>query len=205
MRTADFDYELPPDRIAQTPAEPRDAARLLVLDRAAGTLAHRAFWEIGAFLRPGDRLVVNETRVLRARLRGVLPGGGAAEVLLLRRLDAERWEALVRPGRRLRPGREIRFGPALAAVVEAVGEDGTRVLRFPPGADPEAAGETPLPPYIQAALADAERYQTVYGRTPGSAAAPTAATTAQPTKPVLSPSHRFKMTSSPRKKDRSVN
>jgi S-adenosylmethionine:tRNA ribosyltransferase-isomerase len=177
MRTSDFDYDLPPELIAQTPVEPRDAARLLVLDRAADRIHHRRFSEIGEFLHAGDLLVLNETRVLRARLRGALAGsGGAVEALLLRRLDAERWEALVRPGRRLRPGRRIRFGPEpeLEAVVEALADDGVRILRFPAGSDPEVLGETPLPPYIHAALADPERYQTVYGRVPGSAAAPTA-------------------------------
>ena len=175
MRTSDFDYELPPELIAQTPVEPRDAARLLVLDRAAGRIHHRRFSEIGEFLHPGDLLVLNETRVLRARLRGNLAeSGGSVEALLLRRLDAQRWEALVRPGRRLRPGRHIRFGPKLEAVVDAIADDGIRILRFPVGSDPEALGETPLPPYIHTALTDPERYQTVYSRVPGSAAAPTA-------------------------------
>ena len=175
VRTDDFDYELPPALIAQTPVEPRDASRLLVLDRSRVGVEHRRFSEIGAYLRPGDLLVLNETRVLRARLRGVVVDtGGAAEALLLRQIDAERWEALVRPGRRLRPGRVVRFGDALEAVVESVAEDGARVLRFPVGLDPQAIGETPLPPYIHAPLADPERYQTVYGTAPGSAAAPTA-------------------------------
>jgi S-adenosylmethionine:tRNA ribosyltransferase-isomerase len=161
--------------IAQTPAEPRDAARLLVLDRTAAHLRHRRFSEVGEFLHPGDLLVLNETRVLRARLRGTLAeSGGAVDILLLRRLDGERWEALARPGRRLRPGRRIRFGADLEAVVDAAGDEGVRILRFPAGTDPEALGETPLPPYIHAGLDDPERYQTVYSRVPGSAAAPTA-------------------------------
>ena len=174
VRTADFDYDLPPELIAQTPVEPRDASRLLVLDRATGGISHRTFAEIGDYLRPGDLLVLNETRVLRARLHGVLESGGGAEALLLRQLDPERWEALVRPGRRLRRGRRIRFAHGVEALVEEVREEGVRVLRFPPGADPEALGATPLPPYIHTSLADPERYQTVYGRVPGSAAAPTA-------------------------------
>ena len=173
VRTADFDYELPPELIAQTPIEPRDASRLLVLHRETGAIEHAVFAQIGAYLRPGDLLVVNQTRVLRARLRGTLAEGGAAEALLLRRLDGERWEALVRPGRRLRSGRRLRFGE-LEAEVESVGEEGVRILRFLGGADPEAAGETPLPPYIRTPLADPERYQTVYGEVAGSAAAPTA-------------------------------
>jgi S-adenosylmethionine:tRNA ribosyltransferase-isomerase len=174
MRTSDFDYDLPPHLIAQTPVEPRDASRLLVLHRDGGAIEHSHFAEIGRFLRAGDLLVINETRVLRARLRGQLTeSGGAVEALLLRRLDDERWEAMVRPGRRLRPGRSIRFG-AIEAVVESVADDGHRILRFPADADPESAGETPLPPYIHAELAEPERYQTVYGTVTGSAAAPTA-------------------------------
>ncbi len=178
MRTSDFDYELPEELIAQHPVEPRDAARLLVLHRADGRIEHRIFREIGAYLRPGDLLVVNDTRVLRARLRGrLVTTGGAVEALLLRDLGEGRWEALVRPGRRLRPGRRAEFTGAAGSVeaeVEAVLEGGERVLRFPMGVDPQAFGETPLPPYIHEPLTDAERYQTVYAREPGSAAAPTA-------------------------------
>ena len=174
VRTDDFDYELPAELIAQTPIEPRDASRLLVLDKATGATEHTHFSAIGDYLRTEDLLVLNETRVLRARLHGQLADtGGAVEALLLRRLDTERWEALVRPGRRLRPGRRVRFGE-IEAVVEALTDDGARVLRFPPGADPERVGETPLPPYIHTPLADPERYQTVYASVPGSAAAPTA-------------------------------
>lgn len=174
MRTSDFDYLLPPELIAQTPAEPRDTSRLLVFHRSDQTIEHARFAEIGRFLRPGDLLVVNETRVLRARLRGQLSdSGGAVEALLLRRVDAERWEAMVRPGRRFRPGRRVRFGP-IEAIVESVAENGHRILRFAAEADPESEGETPLPPYIHAALAEPERYQTVYGTITGSAAAPTA-------------------------------
>ena len=174
VRTDDFDYELPPELIAQTPIEPRDASRLLVLDKITGATEHTRFSAIGDHLRANDLLVLNETRVLRARLRGrLVDSDGAAEALLLRRLDGERWEALVRPGRRLRPGRRVHFGE-IEAVVEDVTTNGARVLRFPPGADPEGVGETPLPPYIRTPLADPERYQTVYGSVPGSAAAPTA-------------------------------
>jgi len=174
MRTSDFDFALPDDLIAQTPIEPRDASRLLVLDAVSGAVQHARFADLGHFLRPGDLLVVNETRVLRARLRGVRDDtGGAVEALLLRRLDAQRWEVLARPARRLLPGRRVRFG-SLDASVEATGDGGVRILRFPPGSDPEQHGETPLPPYIGTALPDPERYQTVYGSVAGSAAAPTA-------------------------------
>jgi S-adenosylmethionine:tRNA ribosyltransferase-isomerase len=174
VRTDDFDFHMPADLIAQTPIEPRDAARLLVLNRATGATGHAVFAEIGRYLRRNDLLVVNETRVLRARLRGRLADtGGAVEALLVRRIDADRWEALVRPGRRLRPGRRVAFG-AIEAYVEDMADHGARVLRFPPGTDPERVGETPLPPYIRTPLTDPERYQTVYGTVPGSAAAPTA-------------------------------
>lgn len=180
MRTNDFDYHLPEDLIAQTPIEPRDAARLLVLHKRSGAVEHRIFREIGEYLRPGDLLVMNDTRVLRARLHGRLADtGGAVEALLLRELGNGRWEALVRPGRRLRVGRRVVFGAsgnesAMEAVVAEVLPGGERVLAFPPDADPQTLGETPLPPYIHAPLADPERYQTVYARESGSAAAPTA-------------------------------
>ncbi len=178
MHTDDFDYELPPELIAQTPAEPRDTSRLLILDRGRGRVEHRTFADIGAYLRPGDLLVVNDTRVLRARLRGTLAvSGGNVEALLLRDLGVGRWEALVRPGRRLLPGRRIIFSResrSVEAEVEGVLDGGERILRFEPDSDPEALGDTPLPPYIRAPLADAERYQTVYARERGSAAAPTA-------------------------------
>ncbi|MFN8556175.1 MAG: tRNA preQ1(34) S-adenosylmethionine ribosyltransferase-isomerase QueA [Dehalococcoidia bacterium] len=177
MRTDDFDFALPRTCIAQTPVEPRDSARLMVLRRAEERIEHRLFRDIGEYLRPGDLLVMNDTRVLRARLRGRLEGGGAAEALLLRPEGPNLWRALVRPGRRLRAGRTLAFGPENAPVVvevAAVLEEGERLLRFPVGVDPDTLGETPLPPYIHAPLADSERYQTVYAREPGSAAAPTA-------------------------------
>ena len=178
MRIADFDYDLPAGLIAQTPAEPRDSARLMVLHRAEQRIEHRVFHEIGDYLRAGDLLVVNDTRVLRARLRGTLTGtGGNVEALLLRELDDGRWEALVRPGRRVRQGQRVLFrhdATAVAAEVEGVLAGGERVLRFPPGVSPESLGEVPLPPYIHSPLTDAERYQTVYAREAGSAAAPTA-------------------------------
>ncbi len=181
LRVDDFDYDLPEGAIAQTPAEPRDASRLLVLDRAASApgrpaLAHGRFSEIGTWLRPGDLLVVNDSRVIPARLPATRPGGGAAEVLLLRPLDDGRWEALVRPSRRVPVGGRLtlRSGDAVE-VGERLG-DGTRAVRI--DRDPHEvmrdAGELPLPPYIHDRSAPTERYQTVYARPPGSAAAPTA-------------------------------
>jgi S-adenosylmethionine:tRNA ribosyltransferase-isomerase len=184
MQISDFDYDLPPERIAQTPAEPRDSSRLLVVHRADGRLEHRIFRDIGEYLRPGDLLVANESRVLPARLRGVKAGsGGAVEVLLLAvrgDLGPDMWEALVRPGRRVHAGQRLVFGEgALMAEVGQRTAAGGRVVRLlAPSGDVAAAverlGSVPLPPYITAPLADAERYQTVYSRAPGSAAAPTA-------------------------------
>jgi S-adenosylmethionine:tRNA ribosyltransferase-isomerase len=174
VQTADFDYVLPPELIAQTAAEPRDAARLLVLPRAGATL-HRRFADLLEFLRPGDALVLNDTRVIAARLTGKLASGGAAEALLLRRLSLEdnTWEAMVRPAKRFRPGRAVELG-GLPATVEAAQGEGFVVLRFPRDADATAAGALPLPHYIHAEPDDPDRYQTVYARNPGSAAAPTA-------------------------------
>jgi S-adenosylmethionine:tRNA ribosyltransferase-isomerase len=181
MRLADFDYELPPERIAQTPIEPRDSARLLV-DRGGLRPDHRQVRELPEILQPGDLLVVNETRVLPARLRLHRASGGAAEVLLLDPLDGGRrtWEALVRPARKLRSG-ETLFAPDGSPVVEVGGRteagDTFRVALIG-SVDSldllDAHGEMPLPPYITERLDDAERYQTVYARLPGSAAAPTA-------------------------------
>ncbi|HEY7346896.1 MAG TPA: tRNA preQ1(34) S-adenosylmethionine ribosyltransferase-isomerase QueA [Ktedonobacterales bacterium] len=194
MRTSDFDYDLPPELIAQTPIEPRDASRLLVVNRASGELAHRHFRDIGDYLRPGDLLVANRSRVIPARLAGhKADSGGAIETLLLARrpdLGPEYWETLVRPGRRIREGQELLFSrpgagtngqPILAAIVVSRTEAGGRILRFTPPASGEPLeavlarlGSMPLPPYIRAPLENPERYQTVYSREPGSAAAPTA-------------------------------
>lgn len=180
MKTSDFDYALPSELIAQTPAEPRDSARLLVVHRQTGRLDHRVFRDIGDYLRPGDVLVRNDSRVVPARLRGVRPGsGGRVQALLLRQHAPDVWEALVRPAARLRAGAPILFYPAgggapVEATVDAVLAEGTRLLRFPPGVEPGRLGEVPLPPYITTPLADPERYQTVYARADGSAAAPTA-------------------------------
>jgi S-adenosylmethionine:tRNA ribosyltransferase-isomerase len=184
MRIEDFDYYLPPEQIAQTPLEPRDSSRLLVLHRDTGELEDRVFRDIGDYLRPGDLLVANQSRVLPARLQGVKAGsGGHVEVLLLAvRGDQgpDCWEALVRPGRRIREGGLIIFGEGrLQAKVLARTPSGGRLLRLEaPEGDVngtiEDLGTMPLPPYIHQPLADAERYQTVYARQPGSAAAPTA-------------------------------
>jgi S-adenosylmethionine:tRNA ribosyltransferase-isomerase len=184
MNISEFDYTLPSELIAQTPAEPRDSSRLLVVHRATGEIEHRVFREIGDYLRPGDLLVANQSRVLPARLRGVkAETGGQVEVLLLAvrgDLGPDHWEALVRPGKRLREGQRLVFGDgALSAEIIARTPAGGRVVRLstPDGDVPAALGRLgtmPLPPYIHAPLRDAERYQTVYSRTPGSAAAPTA-------------------------------
>ena len=178
LRVEDFAYELPPEAIAQTPAEPRDSSRLLVLERASGAIHHAQFHDIGRWLGAGDLLVVNDSRVMPARLRATRDSGGAAEILVLRPLegDPERWEALVRPSRRLADGSTLTLaGGHRVEVGERLG-DGTRAIRF--DGDPHAvmadAGEMPLPPYIHDRSAPAERYQTVYARPPGSAAAPTA-------------------------------
>jgi S-adenosylmethionine:tRNA ribosyltransferase-isomerase len=179
-----FDYELPSELIAQKPAEPRDGSRLLVLDRAAGTWADRGFAELAELLQPGDCLVANRSRVMPARLLGVAePGGQAVELLLIRPVEGERWEAMVRPGRRFRPGARIGLagGAALAQVV-GEGSEGTRVVAieapWPVRELMERHGLPPLPPYIGRHDApkpeDRERYQTVYAREDGSVAAPTA-------------------------------
>jgi S-adenosylmethionine:tRNA ribosyltransferase-isomerase len=179
-----FDYPLPPERIAQTPIEPRDASRLLVL-HADGRREHRPFLDLPELLSPGDLLVFNDTRVLPARLHGRKPTGARVEVLLLQRRAAGEWEGLAHPGRRLGVGATVLFGDGeLSAEVLSRGAEGTRVLRFRATAqpdDPDAAdalihqlGQAPLPPYIHERLEDSERYQTIYAREEGSAAAPTA-------------------------------
>jgi len=181
MKTADFDYNLPPELIAQTPIEPRDAARLMVVHRDTGQIEHRRFRDIGEYLRPGDVLVGNESRVLHARLLGQkVPTGGRVEVLLLRPRDDLTWEALVRPGRRIREGARVAFasetGVGIEAEVVARTTGGGRVVRFDRPVTPllDALGAVPLPPYIHTPLADPARYQTVYAHVPGSVAAPTA-------------------------------
>lgn len=180
MRLEEFDYQLPEEFIAQTPIEPRDASRLMVLDRTGRRIHHRVFRELPSFLTPGDVLVLNDTKVMPARLIGEKAGtGGRAELLLLQRRTLDRWEALVRPGRRLQPGARLTFGGGiLRAEIQEKTASGGRVVRFAwQGSFEEVLdrlGEVPLPPYIKAQLPNAERYQTVYAREQGSAAAPTA-------------------------------
>jgi S-adenosylmethionine:tRNA ribosyltransferase-isomerase len=174
MRLADFDYDLPEDLIAQAPVEPRDAARLLVLDRSAKALAHHHVSDLPELLRAGDLLVANRSRVLPARVRGRLRGGGNAEFLLLKRLAAGHWETLARPARRLRLGDVVVVNDELNIVVTATHPEGIRHIEVPSDAALLAHGSVPLPPYIKNWLGDPERYQTIFGDTEGSAAAPTA-------------------------------
>ena len=179
MKTHDFYYDLPEELIAQTPLEKRDTSRLLVLDRKTGGVTHKHFYDILDYLKPGDCLVMNDSRVLPARLLGHRPTGGAVEVLLLRDLGNKCWECLCKPGRKMQVGNEVIFGNGeLTATVKAVQEDGNRVVEFRYEGIflevLERLGKMPLPPYIKAELADQERYQTVYSREVGSAAAPTA-------------------------------
>lgn len=181
LRVDDFDYPLPEAAIAQVPVEPRDASRLLVLDRGSSragkpALRHATFRAIGNWLHPGDLLVVNASRVIPARLIGTRPDGGNAEVLLLRERGPLEWEALVRPSRRLRVADRVLLRSGDSLQVGGAAGDGTRLVRFDrdPHAVMESAGDTPLPPYIRDRSSAPERYQTVYAQPPGSAAAPTA-------------------------------
>ena len=180
MKTSDFDFYLPEELIAQTPLERRDSSRLLTLDKCTGEIAHRHFYELPQLLRPGDCLVLNNSRVLPARLIGHrLPGGGACEVLLLTDKGDGLWECLVRPGRKLPPGAQVSVGEGrLTATVEAEASGGNRLVRFHYQGIflevLEELGKMPLPPYIKEELQDNERYQTVYSKINGSAAAPTA-------------------------------
>jgi S-adenosylmethionine:tRNA ribosyltransferase-isomerase len=181
MRTSDFDYDLPPECIAQTPVEPRDAARLLVLDRRSGQIEHTVFHHLGNYLRPGDLLVLNETRVIPARLFAHKPTGGKVELLLLHPEaggpvgSPETWEVLV-GGKGLTAGKRLILEDGLQAEIVAVLEGSRRLVRFsePVQEHLSRLGHVPLPPYIHTPLANPERYQTVYARQPGSAAAPTA-------------------------------
>ena len=179
MKLSDFMYELPEERIAQTPVEPRDHSRLMVLHRDTHAIEHRRFYDVIDYLNPGDCLVVNETRVIPARLYGERPTGGACEVLLLKQLGPKKWETLVRPGKKLKPGAEVIFGDGrLKCTVLETTDVGGRIVAFECEGSFEAAldalGEMPLPPYIHEKLRDKNRYQTVYARQDGSAAAPTA-------------------------------
>ncbi len=180
MKTSDFYYDLPPELIAQTPMERRDGSRLMTLNRETGEIGHRHFYELPELLRPGDCLILNDSRVLPARLLGQrLPGGGACEVLLLTDHGENVWECLVRPGRKLRPSARMTFGSGeLTAEVVGEAEDGNRLVRFAYQGIflevLERLGKMPLPPYIKEELQNRERYQTVYAKALGSAAAPTA-------------------------------
>ncbi len=179
LKTQYYYYELPEELIAQTPLEQRDSSRLMVLDRVSGKVEHRHFYDILDYLKPGDCLVLNDSRVLPARLLGHRPTGGAVEVLLLRDLGQKRWECLCKPGRKMQVGHTVEFGNGeLTATVVDVKEDGNRVVEFHYEGIflevLERLGKMPLPPYIRAELQDQERYQTVYSKEVGSAAAPTA-------------------------------
>jgi S-adenosylmethionine:tRNA ribosyltransferase-isomerase len=185
MKTSDFDYSLPTELIAQTPLEPRDHSRLLVLNRQDGSIERRHFYDIVDYLHPGDVMVFNNSRVIPARLKGKRAGsGGVVEILLLRRLQENVWEALVKPARRLSIGAKVEIAAAalsndrpaapILAEITGTGDSGIRTIRFTDEARLLAAGEMPLPPYIHTPLENPERYQTVYSRVLGSAAAPTA-------------------------------
>ena len=179
MKTHDFYYDLPEELIAQTPLEKRDTSRLMTLDRVTGAVDHKHFYDIIDYLDPGDCLVMNDSRVLPARLLGHRPTGGAVEVLLLRDLGDKRWECLCKPGRKMQVGSEVIFGNGeLTATVQEVQDTGNRVVEFHYEGIflevLERLGKMPLPPYIKEELRDSERYQTVYSKVNGSAAAPTA-------------------------------
>lgn len=178
MQVKDFDYELPKELIAQHPMEPRDHSRLLVVDKATGELEHKHFYDIIDYLQAGDLIVFNDTRVIPARLHGQKETGARVEVFLLTRLNNTDWEVLVKPGRKLRPGARINFSEELSCEIRDVTDFGGRIAHFIFNGIFEEIldklGETPLPPYITAPLEDKERYQTVYSRENGSAAAPTA-------------------------------
>lgn len=178
MLVTDFDYDLPQELIAQHPMEPRDHSRLLVVDKKTGEIEHKHFYDLVNYLKPGDVLVFNDTRVIPARLHGTKDTGAHVEVFLLTRRDATDWEVLVRPGKKLQVGAKINFSDGLSCEVIEHTDFGGRVVRFKyDGIFEEILdrlGETPLPPYITAPLEDKERYQTVYNRERGSAAAPTA-------------------------------
>ena len=179
-RTSDYDFELPQAQIAQLPLPRRDASRLLTVNRATGEIAHRAFTELPSIIAPGDALVLNTTKVLRARLLGTRDSGAPAEILLLRPLPDGTWEAMVSPGGKLHPGRRVHIAPGFDVEIVQMTERRTRIVRLTADDDIDAAierhGHIPLPPYIARAdtEADAERYQTVYAREKGSVAAPTA-------------------------------
>lgn len=179
MQTKDFDFDLPEHLIAQTPMEDRTSSRLMVLDKETGAIEHKIFKDLITYLKPGDCLVLNNTRVIPARLFGIRESGALVEFLLLKRIDHHTWETLVKPGRKARIGDKFSFGEGvLKAEIVDYGDEGARIIRFEFEGIFEShldlLGTMPLPPYIQTQLEDQERYQTVFSKTPGSAAAPTA-------------------------------
>lgn len=178
MKVADFDYDLPKELIAQEPLDRRDASRLLVLHRQTGAVEHRRFADLPSYMNEGDLLVFNDSKVIRARLRGRRQTGGSLEVFLLRPVEGAVWEALVKPGRKALPGTAVSFGPGFAGTVLEQTTDGARLVRLESSLPVEQAierwGAAPLPPYIKKRLDDPDRYQTVYAAEPGSVAAPTA-------------------------------
>lgn len=179
MKTSDFDYYLPENLIAQTPAEPRDSSRLLVYERQTDTISHRHFYDIVDYLKKGDVLVRNNTRVLPARMFARTPNGGQVEILLLKRFNLNEWEVLVKPGKKAKPGAKLTVSDSLSLeVLSTIEESGSRRVKFfYDGVFEDIIsnlGEMPLPPYITQKLSDKERYQTVYAKIDGSAAAPTA-------------------------------
>lgn len=177
-KKSDFYYDLPPEQIAQTPAEPRDSSRLFVYDRATDKVEHRIFRDITDYLKAGDVLVINNTKVLPARLYAHTEHGGLIEILLLKRLERDKWEVLAKPGRRCAVGKSFKIGDKLSFTVEGITDSGERIINFSyDGVFEnilEEVGSMPLPPYIKEKLKDKDRYQTVYAKTDGSAAAPTA-------------------------------
>ncbi|MBA7647564.1 S-adenosylmethionine:tRNA ribosyltransferase-isomerase [subsurface metagenome] len=178
MKTSDFDYHLPPELIAQVPLEPRDQSQIMVLERRRGSIEHRRFSDLVDYLKAGDVLVCNDSRVIPARLKGKkADSGGKVELLLLRQLDSAVWEVLLKPAKRVAVGTKLSIGNSVAKVwaeITGEGEGGIKVIRFPEEIRLPKLGKIPLPPYIRTPLADEERYQTVYARVPGSVAAPTA-------------------------------
>ncbi len=178
MKKSDFYYDLPKELIAQTPVEPRNASRLMFLNKTNGEIKHRHFFDLKEFLRPGDTLILNDTRVLPARMYGVRSTGATVEFVLLKCISANRWECLAGPGKKARPGDRFKFSDELAATVAYVTEDGNRIIDFEYNGNfyeiIDRIGQMPLPPYITEKLKDKERYQTVYSHELGSAAAPTA-------------------------------
>ena len=177
-KKSDFYYDLPPEQIAQTPAEPRDSSRLFVYDRATDKVEHRIFHDITDYLKAGDVLVINNTKVLPARLYAHTEHGGLIEILLLKRLERDKWEVLAKPGRKCAVGKSFKIGDKLSFTVEGITDSGERIINFSyDGVFEnilEEVGSMPLPPYIKEKLKDKDRYQTVYAKTDGSAAAPTA-------------------------------